>query len=226
MLLDLRSRAVKTVNPKTAATRFSPCSTFKIANTLIGLETGVIPDERFSLKWDGRARPIEAWNRDHDLPSAMKHSVVWFYQEVARRIGQPRMDAYVRDFDYGNHDTSGGIDRFWLESSLRISPREQVEFLRRMRAGELQVRPENEALVERLIVIEKRPGWTWRGKTGLGEQDGKSIGWLVGFADLADRSYAYAFFGVADAAEITRLRDLRRPLTRTLLERNGAAPGP
>jgi beta-lactamase class D len=30
---------------------------------------------------------------------------------------------------YGNQDISGGIDQFWLSSSLKISPKEQADFM-------------------------------------------------------------------------------------------------
>jgi beta-lactamase class D len=101
-----------------ARARTSPCSTFKIPNSVIGLETGVVPDASFVLRWDGVRRPRAEWNRDHDLRSAMKHSVVWYYQELARRVGPERMRHWVSALHYGNEDTSGGLDRFWLGSSL------------------------------------------------------------------------------------------------------------
>ena len=96
-------------DPVLARARRSPCSTFKIPNSLIGLETGVIPDASYVLKWDGVRRPYEEWNRDHDLRSAMKHSVVWYYQELARRVGPARTREWVEALRYGNQDVSGGI---------------------------------------------------------------------------------------------------------------------
>jgi beta-lactamase class D len=118
-------------NPRGCAERFTPCSTFKIANSLIALHTGVASGPEFSLKWDGVKHPITAWNRDHTMRSAFSNSAVWFYQEIARRIGPERMTDGLRRFDYGNCDTSGGVTNFWLDSTLRISADEQVAFLRR-----------------------------------------------------------------------------------------------
>lgn len=186
VLLDLSTRALVVVNPAQASSGYLPASTFKIPNTLVGLETGVIPDASFSLKWDGKVRgfpgpdgavkPIAEWNRDHDLPSAMKYSAVWFYQEVARRIGPERMSRHIGAFGYGNRDTSGAIDSFWLDGKLRISPREQVEFLRKLHQGELPVKPDHVTLVKKLIELESEGGVTLRGKTGLtrqGDQGGR-----------------------------------------------------
>jgi len=104
---------------------YSPASTFKICNTLIGLETGIIPNEDYTLKWDGIKRnPV--WDKDHNLKSAFKNSVVWYYQDIARKIGGSKMKDWLEKLNYGNCDTTGGIDKFWLEGNLRISPLTQV----------------------------------------------------------------------------------------------------
>ncbi|MCA9688827.1 MAG: hypothetical protein KC636_04410 [Myxococcales bacterium] len=221
VLLDATTGERVEVAPERAGIGEPPASTFKIPNTLIGLTTGVIPDADFALKWDGTPRQIAAWNRDHDLRSAMKHSVVWFYQEVARRIGEARMAAWVARLEYGNADISGGVDRFWLDGALRISAREQVEFLRRLHARELPVTREHAALVEELIELERGPGWVLRGKTGLTEQGDRTVGWLVGILEEGERSYLYATLVLAGAEDLERVIPLRAALTRALLQRHG-----
>jgi len=114
--------------PALAGTRLSPASTFKIANTLIALETGVAPDERFRLPWDGVKRRLDSWNRDHDLRSALDASVVWYYQELARRIGAKRMREWLGRLGYGNEEMGDKVDEFWLAGPLAISALEQVDF--------------------------------------------------------------------------------------------------
>src|SRR5207248_976054 len=105
-----------------------PASTFKIPNSLIALETGVVEDpDKDVFKWDGVARSIEAWNKDHTLRSAIAASVVPAYQEIARRIGPGRMQKFVDLLEYGNRDIGGGIDQFWLTGNLRIDPMQQVD---------------------------------------------------------------------------------------------------
>jgi beta-lactamase class D len=178
-----------------AATRFSPCSTFKIPNSLIGLETGVVPDASFTLKWDGQPWPVEAWNRDHDLRSAMRDSVVWYYQELARRVGPERMQRWVAALRYGNQDISGGIDRFWLGSSLRISPDEQVEFLGRLFTGELPVSARSLAILKDVLLQDSpAPGLVYRGKTGScpGEGADEPHGWWVGSVEKDGHLYVFA----------------------------------
>jgi len=207
------------VGKEDAYVRWQPCSTFKIPNTLIGLETAVIPDARFSLKWDGKKRDVEEWNHDHTLESAMRYSVVWFYQEVARRIGAERMKSWVSKLEYGNKKVEGAIDGFWLDDgSLRISTPEQVSFLRRLRAGELAARGENVAIVQKVVPNERFGPTVVSSKTGLCKDKDQSIGWYVGWAEARTR-YVFALHIRAGGSELERIIPLRRELTLALLKR-------
>ncbi|WP_170136599.1 penicillin-binding transpeptidase domain-containing protein [Nannocystis exedens] len=208
-----------------AGTGELPASTFKIPNALIGLERGVLAGADATLKWDGveRAGP-PAWNRDHSLASALRDSTVWFFQEVARRVGPAAMHASLRAFAYGNADIGGGIDRFWLQGALRISPREQVEFISRLHRRELPVAREHMALVEHMLTRAQAPGWSWRGKTGLTAHEGRAVGWLVGLAERDGTTWAYALLLRAPEAEEERLVPVRAELTRALLIHYGALP--
>lgn len=115
-------------NKTLSETRLPPCSTFKVFHALIGLDSGVLDrdDARTLMKWNGKPSSIAAWNHDQTLASAMRHSVVWYFQRVATGIGEERMQRGLDRIGYGNRDISGGLTRFWLQSSLKISPREQV----------------------------------------------------------------------------------------------------
>lgn len=222
---DVSAGRTTRYNPELAGTRLSPCSTFKIPNSLIGLETGVIPDASFTLKWDGQQRPVEAWNRDHDLRSAVRHSVVWYYQELARRIGPQRMQQWVSKFGYGNQDLSGGIDRFWLGSSLRISPDEQVDFLARLHAGELPVAARSAAIVKEILVQDApAAGVVYRGKTGSceGATPAESHGWWVGSLENAGRLHVFAALIQGQGASGRACRPLAENALRTL----GVLPAP
>lgn len=217
-------------DPALADTPFRPQSTFKIPNALIGLETGVIEGEHQLWKWDGQPRRLKDWEQDLELGGALKVSCVPCFQDVARRIGKDRMATWLHDLRYGNEDISGPVDGFWLDGGpLRITPRGQAEFIHRLLAGELPVKPANVELVFRLLEIEKGEGYTFRGKTGLGSMDGRAIGWLVGYAERAGHRYTYATFvrgraGADVEPEQQRLMPLRKPLTRALLARANALP--
>lgn len=172
-----------------------PASTFKIPNSLIALETGVVADpDKDVFKWDGVTRSIEAWNKDHTLRSAIAVSAVPVYQEIARRIGQEQMQKYVDLFEYGNRDIGGGIDQFWLTGNLRIDPIQQVDFVDRLRRGVLPVSKRSQELVRDILPVTKIGDATIRAKSGLlGAEIGKpSLGWLVGWAEKGSEQTVFA----------------------------------
>jgi len=171
---------------------FTPASTFKICNSLIGLETGVIKDENFVIPWDSLKRQVPAWNQDHNLKSAFKYSVVWYYQELARRVGGKQMKYWLDKSDYGNKDTTGGIDMFWLTGSLRISPEQQIDFLKRLQHNNLPFSQRTMDIVKDIMIVKDTLHNTIRAKTGWGEQDNKYVGWYVGYLETKDNVYYFA----------------------------------
>ena len=202
VLLDPARNTLIVSDPEMAEQRFLPASTFKIPNTLIALELGVADGPEFALPWDGVERWASDWNRDHDLRSAFRFSVVWFYQELARRIGEQRMGEWVVAAKYGNMDIAGGVDSFWLNGDLRISPREQVEFLQRVHEGQSPFSPATvELFLDEIMIEEQHEGVTLRAKTGWGSAsdfpegarpdfDG-NVGWYVGSVERDDGSLVY-----------------------------------
>lgn len=176
---------------------FLPASTFKILNSLIALETGVIPNDVAVLTWDGIERMIPAWNQDLNLRRAFNLSAVWFYQVLARRVGHDRMQQWVSAAGYGNQTIGSpeAIDRFWLEGDLRITPRQQIEFLQRLYRSELPFSEPVTATVKDIMITERTPDYTLRAKTGwagLGEPDQPQIGWYVGYLERGDNVYLFA----------------------------------
>jgi beta-lactamase class D len=192
LLYDLQKKEYTQYNPERCRTAFVPASTFKITNTLIGLETGVITGKDFSLKWDSVDRKNPNWNRDQDLKSAFQVSAVWFYQEVARRIGEKQMQAYVKKLKYGNGDISGGIDQFWLSGGLRISPEEQVAFLQKIYHNQLPVSKRSIDILKEIMVLEAKDGYVLRGKTGWADPAGINVGWFVGYLEREGNVYFFA----------------------------------
>lgn len=183
-----------------------PASTFKIPNSIIALETGVVADpDKDVFKWDGVTRPIEAWNKDHTLRSAIAASAVPVYQEIARRIGAERMQKYVDLFEYGNRDIGGGIDQFWLTGNLRIDPIQQVDFVDRLRRGVLPVSKRSQELVRDILPVTKVGDATIRAKSGLlGAEAGKpQLGWMVGWAEKGSQQTVFAMnMDVKDPSQI------------------------
>ena len=181
---------------KRAQTRFSPASTFKIFNAMVALETGAAKDEYEVIRWDGVQRQFPDWNRDHSLASGMKFSVVWFYQEMARRAGQQRMQHWIDEAGYGNRDIGGGIDRFWLSGALRISAVEQIGFLRRLAAGTLPFSARSQETVRRITIQEAAPDYVLHGKTGWAMhedmQRDADLGWYVGWVERGGKRWFFA----------------------------------
>ena len=178
-----------------------PASTFKVANSVIALETGVVGDpDKDVFKWDGVTRAFPDWNKDHTLRSAIAASAVPVYQEIARRIGEARMQKYVSLLDYGNKNIGGGIDRFWLTGDLRIDPIQQLDFLDRLRRGVLPVSKRSQDLTRDILPVEKAGEAVIRYKTGLVGVDDRteagnvrpSIGWLVGWAENGGQQTVFA----------------------------------
>lgn len=189
LLLDARSGELRSHGADCEAAT-APASTFKVPHAVLALETGVVPEPGFTLEWDGRERRIRSWNRDHDLGSAVASSVLWYFQETARRIGPERMAEGIAALDYGNADTSSGVDDFWLGGSLLVTPREQVDFLDRLRRGALPVSARSQALVRELLVVGRDGEAVLRGKSGtLLDPD---LGWFVGWLERDGRAWVFA----------------------------------
>jgi beta-lactamase class D len=173
--------------------------------------------------------PFVHWKQDHTLRSAIKYSVVWYYRELAKRVGQERMKKYVSDFGYGNQDISGGInspnlfEAFWLNSSLRISADEQIEFLKKFYAGKLPVAERSTNIVKDILVLEKTDQYTLSGKTGGGAlPKGKSLGWFVGYVET--KGNVYFFATNIEGANYAAIRDRRIELTKQILRELGHLP--
>ncbi len=209
------------INTARGEQRFIPASTFKILNSLIALETGVIDGTEEVLPWDGRKHRITSWNQDQDMEHAFQRSCVWFYQELARRIGETRMRQFLNRTAYGNMNMGGGIDRFWLDGDLRISAVEQIGLLRRLWKEDLPFRTDVQRTVKRLMVLEKGDNYVLYGKTGLGDVDGVWYGWLVGFVERDGKASCYALNISSKSATLKEIAQLRHVLVRELLKEHG-----
>jgi beta-lactamase class D len=197
MIYDSNNDRVFQHNPQRNTTAFLPASTFKILNSLIALETGVISDELAILTWDGISRKIPAWNRDLNMREAIKLSAIWFYQVLARKVGYDRMQQWVTQVGYGNQKIGGidDIDKFWLQGQLRITPQEQIQFLRRLYKNDLPFSERSLSIVKDMMIMEKTPDYTITGKTGwvgVADEVTPKIGWYVGYVEKGENVYFFA----------------------------------
>ncbi|WP_286394950.1 class D beta-lactamase [Pseudanabaena mucicola] len=194
IVYDLKRDRYIRYNPDHCQKRFIPASTFKIFNSLVALETKAIANENIVIPWDGVVNnEFLEWNQDQTMRTAFKRSVVWFYQELARRVGNERMRKYIQASGYGNQDIGDKVDTFWLKGKLRISPEEQIKFLVMLYKENLPFAPAVMQTVKDIMVIDRQEHYTLRGKTGWGRDvDGmKNIGWYVGYLERDHNVYFY-----------------------------------
>lgn len=174
--------------------QLSPCSTFKIINSLIALETNVLEDKETIIPWDGTEYSIKSWNQDQTLETAISNSVVWAFQRLATEVGEMRMQNYLRKIGYGNQDISAGIDTFWLQSSLEISPVQQIEVLKMFYNYQLPFSEENIDVVKEALLFYEEDRIKLSGKTGSGMDKEKKKyinGWFVGYLEKEDKVYYF-----------------------------------
>ncbi|HUQ29152.1 MAG TPA: class D beta-lactamase [Usitatibacter sp.] len=209
-------------NSQRAGQRFLPASTFEIPNALIGLEVGSIADGNEVFAWDGKPKVRGAWERDHTLATGMQASVVWMFQEIARRTGRERMRDWLDRLEYGNRDMKGGIDLFWLQGALRVSSMEQVDFLRKLAEGSLPMTQRSQRLVRDALVVERTRGYTLHAKTGTAGGTRNAVAWWVGWIERKGRPAA--IFAMNFAPTSTTRFDDRVEIGRAILEEAGALP--
>jgi beta-lactamase class D/D-alanyl-D-alanine dipeptidase len=191
-IYDLNKNRYTIFDRKRMDAPFVPASTSKIIHSLIFLDSGAVSDENETLKWDGTRRSVEAWNQDQNLRSALKVSAVWFFVEVSKRVGRERMQKYYDSARYGNRNTNGfGVD-YWNNGELRITPREQIEFLVKFYQNRLPFSPQVISTVKDILTEEKTGKYTLRAKTGWSDAYKPQVGWWVGYVERGGEVYFFA----------------------------------
>lgn len=224
-MLNNADGKVTVYNMKYDTMRFSPASTFKIFNSLVGLQTGVITDEKMQIKWDGFTRWNEKWNKDMDMVEAFKVSSVPYYQEVARRVGKDTMQQWIDSLGYGNRTITGPVDSFWLNNSLKISPDEQLGLVKRLYFDQLPFRKSVQQIVRDVMLQENNTAYQLSYKTGWGfTEDNKAIGWVVGW--IEENKHVYFFVTFVKAADRnTDIGEARLKITKAILKQYGFFEG-
>ena len=178
-----------TYNDEMANIQKSPCSTFKIVLTLAGLKYGVLKNENTVIKWDGEKRYFDEWNKDLSLKEAFNLSAVWYFKKVANEIGKEKLAEFLNKISYGNKDTSAEIP-FWLDSSLKISPKEQTTFLKDLFEYKLPIDKKDIDVLKQVMNKGSINGGTLYGKTGTNGEGNN--GWFVGFYEKDNEKTYFA----------------------------------
>lgn len=193
VLYDLENDTWNIYNRNQATLRTAPDSTYKIYNALFGLEENIITPKNSFLTWNGKNYPFEAWNQDQTLQSAMNASVNWYFESIDEQLGIASINKYIKKIEYGNRNINSDFSTYWLESSLKISPIEQVELLVKLQNNSFHFAPENINTIKDSICLSTSNIGTLYGKTGTGCVNGKNInGWFLGFIEAIDKTYFFA----------------------------------
>ncbi|MBN2694667.1 class D beta-lactamase [bacterium] len=201
IFLDLSSDKEIVFGSNLVNIRTTPCSTFKIWNTLIGIENSLINSEKDPFyKWDGESRSYPNWNKDLNLQEAFQFSCVPAYQILANRIGTKNMQTWIDKIGYGDKDISSGIDIFWLprlnKKSIKISPKEQVLLIKKLVNNQLEFTDKSKQILKKIMLVKSTEQGTLYGKTGSGQNideiPNNNIGWFVGYVISKNEKYAFA----------------------------------
>ena len=200
VLYNSRENTWSVYDPDNARKRISPNSTYKIYDALLGLESGVISPESSVISWNGEACPFEAWEGDQDLNSAIKNSVNWYFQSIDSQLGSDSIKSFLHTIQYGNQQTGSDMDLYWTDSSLKISPLEQVELLKKFNENEFHFSPDNISAVKKALQLSSSDAGNFFGKTGTGRIDNRDVnGWFVGYVETSDNTYYFSVNIKADS---------------------------
>ena len=202
VLYDVRADRFTVQDRARASTRYIPASTFKVANSLIGLTVGSVSSVDQVLPYGGKPQRLKVWEADMSLRDAIKVSNVPVYQELARRTGLQRMREQLAKLDYGNGDIGSVVDTFWLVGPLKISAIEQARFQARLAQDQLPFPKPAMASTREIMLTEKTATFSLFSKTGWSDATTPGIGWWTGWVQKGDHTYAFALnMDIADDAD-------------------------
>jgi beta-lactamase class D len=221
-LFDSQDGVLGCSDVKRCRQAFIPGSTFKIPNSMIALETGVVEGPDTVMKWDGQQYSVDAWNQDLKFRDAFRVSCVPCYRAIARKVGDKVEQEWVNKLDYGNHDISGGVDKFWLWGGLRISPLEQIDFLRRFDGNQLPISERTADIVRDIMTLDVTEKYVLRAKTGSTQKPDEplDLGWFVGWLELGERRVFFATLIDGHRPDVDLL-PVRRRVTERVLKARG-----
>ncbi len=203
---------------------YLPASTFKIVNSLIGLQTGRISNEKMVIKWDGITRSRPEWNKDLTMQEAFAVSAVPYYQEVARRIGKDTMQQWLDSLHYGTQKIKSRIDTFWLDNSLKIKPDEELGLVKKLYFEQLPFDKRPQSVVKKVMVRESNANYQLSYKTGWGfRENGNAIGWVAGW--IEENQHPYFFVLNIEGAPNTDMTAVRMDILNGILQQEGFMKG-
>lgn len=210
---------------------YLPASTFKIVNSLIGLQTGKIVNDSMIIKWDSVKRWKEDWNKDLTMYEAFRVSSVPYYQEVTRRIGRDTMQLWLDSIKYGaQYDTQkvvirGAVDSFWLNNTLKVTPDQQLGLVKKLYFDQLPFFKSYQEMVKRAMLFENNTNYRLGYKTGLGYlENGNILGWVVGWVEENGHPYFFVLNAESPNRDI-EMTKIRLKILKDILKQLGFLEG-
>lgn len=193
LIYDVKNKTYYSNDFAWAKTGIFPASTFKIPNSIIALETGIIKNDSAIFKWNGEKRRFKKWEEHLTFKKAFQVSCVPCYQEIARKIGVKRMKSYLKKLNYtGMVFDTLTIDNFWLQGKSKFSQMQQIDFLERLYFSKLPIAKTTEKIMKDIMLIEKNENYVLSGKSGWGMRNEINNGWLVGYLETNNTVYFFA----------------------------------
>ncbi|MDW6002526.1 class D beta-lactamase [Vibrio mangrovi] len=205
-------------NPDRAKTKLAVASTFKIPNTLIGVEENIVSSESSVFPWDGKQYDIQAWNHDQTLASAFQVSCVWCYQEIAKKVGAEKYKTYVKAIHYGHLPNTFDLTQFWLDGTLKLNAYEQVAFLKQLYHQKLPFSTKSFNVLKEVMLAEKTENYSMYAKSGWARRVKNPVGWYVGYLETKNGTW---FFATNLAIKDVKQLNLRKEISMEVLEKIG-----
>lgn len=207
---------------------YLPASTFKIVNSLIGIQTGRIVDEKMVIPWDGVLRANPDWNKDLTMQEAFKVSAVPYYQEVARRIGKDTMQFWLDTLGLGSRykkfSITNNIDTFWLDNSLKVTADEELGLIKKLYFNQLPFQSRPQDIVKKIMLQESNSNYKLSYKTGWGfRENGNAIGWVVGW--IEENQHVFPFVLNIEGPPDTDMKTIRLNILKGILKKQGFFEG-
>jgi len=191
-MLNNADGKITVYNLKLDTVRTTPGSLFGMVNSLVALQTGVAPDEHMKIRWDGVVRPEKSWNKTVDMVEAFHNNVDPYFQQLSKEIGYDTMKLWIDTLSYGNMNISGAVDSFWLNNQLKVSPDEQLGFVKRLFFDQLPFQKRVQQIVKDMMVREDNTLYKFSYKTGWGvDEEMNNVGWLSGW--IEENNHVYFF---------------------------------
>jgi len=213
---------------------YLPASTFKIINSLIGIQTGRINNERMIIPWDSIVRKFpngdtaKAWNKDLTMEEAFKVSAVPYYQEIARRIGKDTMQRWLDTLGFGSRykkfEITNNIDTFWLDNTLKVTPDEELGLAKKLYFNQLPFQGRPQDIVKKIMMQENNSNYKLSYKTGWGfTENGDALGWVVGW--IEENQHPFFFVLNIEGPHNTDVLTVRKNILDGILKQLGFFEG-